>query len=183
MVQKIRYHVVHFLINRELRNTRRIRQASGLNDCREVGLLFLLGNEAVYRRVNSLIYRFTEEGKEVHALGIYHDRVVPNYYLARLKVDLITKDKLSFLSIPKRTDAVNSFLARPFDMLIDLTLNTDLATAYLAAFSRARFKIGPYHEDMVKVYDFMMKMPGSSSFNDYVDTLTTYLSSLNTTKS
>ncbi len=182
MFQAIRYRVVHFLIDRALKRSVRKRAALNLNDCRHVGILFALENEEIYRKVNSLIFNLTEQHKTVSAIGLLPGNTVPNYYLAKLKIDLIGKKDINLLGVPV-TDAVKRFTGQSFDILIDLSLGDHLALDYIAAVSLARFKTGPFRDDMVKVFDFMIKHPENGSFNDFYHTMFEYLTSINTSRS
>ncbi len=182
MLQKLRYRAVHFMINRELARNQRQKQAFSLSQSKNVGILFSLDNEEMYRRINRLIYQLTEEKKQVEAIGYLPGKTVPNYYLAKLRIDLISQKKLNLLGFPPK-EAIRDFVARPFDLLLDLTMEECLATDYIAALSKAHFKTGRYRDDMVKVFDFMIKMPEDGGFVDYFESLLEYLGSLNTIKS
>ncbi|MFP4471635.1 MAG: DUF6913 domain-containing protein [Bacteroidales bacterium] len=182
MFQALRHRIIHFLIDRELKRTHRQRAAISLNGCQHVGILFSLDNEEMYRRINSLIYRLTEEKKQVRAMGLLPGKTVPNYYLAKLKIDLIGRKDINLLGIPT-TGAVKEFMEAPFDILLDFSISHQPALDYIAGMSKAAFKTGSYREEMVKVYDFMIKMPEQGTFNQFYDSMLAYLTSLNTSRS
>ena len=75
--------------------------------------------------------------------------------MAKLKIDVFTKKHLNLFGIPKGS-FVKEFITNDFDILLDLNTSKYYPLIFLAGASRARFKVGMYEKELVKIFDFMI---------------------------
>jgi hypothetical protein len=179
MLHFLRSYIIHFLINRELKTLNRSKQVVNLFNARSIGIIYALESETIYHAVNALVSQLTKAGAEVKIIGYIPAKVIPNYYLATLKMDILTKKDISLPGIPKKS-FVEKFIQEEFDLLIDLSATGYLSLDYIAGCSHANFKAGRYREKMVNVFDFMIKKPEEMEQQKFFETMITYLRTINT---
>ena len=122
---------------------------------RTVGILFdandTKGREAVigYRQ------QLQESGITVSLFGYFNSKVDGITF----PFDFIDIRDLSFAYLPEG-DRVRQFISTPFDVLINLDTQMHKPMSYMAAASRALFKIGPAQGDH-NHYDLMIATEGN----------------------
>jgi hypothetical protein len=181
MFRKIRKWIVHFLINREIRRNIRVKRHLDFDKVRSVGIVFLLEDENRFNQLNRLVKGLIAKGKEVKMLGYFPGKIVPNFFIQKLKIDLITKKDINLFGLPK-SEKAKVFIQNEFDILIDFTAEEVLIADYICGISRAHFKVGRYREEMVRVFDFMIKTTETMDYDTFIKATIDYLSILNTTK-
>jgi hypothetical protein len=169
------------LISREIRRNTRIKRHLDFDKVRTVGVLFLLEDEAHFNQLNRLVKGLIEKGKEVKMLGYFPGKIIPNFFIQKLKIDLITNKEINLFGLPK-SEKAKAFIQQGFDVLIDFTTDEVSVIDYICGMSQAHFKTGRYRNDMVKVFDLMIRNKQGTDFNTFIKTTIEYLSILNTTK-
>lgn len=181
MLEYIRRWILHYLINREIRKETRVKRHVDFKDIRSVGVLFLLGDENEFKQLDKLIKKLIDQGKDVKMVGFFPEKIIPYFFIQKLKIDIFTKKDTNLLGFPK-SEAVKEFIEQDFDILIDLTVDDILSIDYISGMSRAGFKAGRYRDEMMKVFDLMIRKPQDMSFEAYINSMIGYISILNTKK-
>ena len=119
---------------------------------RSIGILFEATDAADREVVLAFAEQLRETGAEVWPLGFINSKVDGITF----RFDFIDLTQLSFAWLPKG-EHVRKFIATPFDVLINLDTNTHRPLNYIAAASKALFKIGPAQGDHSH-YDLMIEM-------------------------
>jgi len=175
MFEKLKTRLTLHLIEREIQKQKRIKKAINLESAKKIGVLFNLKDEQVVSYVDDFISKQADSGKIVYAICYLPEKKIPEYYLAKLKVDVIQPKDLSILGIPN-TPRTKDFINNDFDILLDLSLDDEPQLDYIATMSIAGFKVGRYRKSMVKVFDLMIKKREDMDFKDYYKSLLQYLS-------
>ncbi|MBE0639059.1 MAG: hypothetical protein IH598_11115 [Bacteroidales bacterium] len=179
MLHFIRSYIIRFLIQRELKTFTRTKKVVNLAQASSIGIIFSLESEEEYQYINSISSKLIQAGKDVKIIGFIPDKVIPNYYLAKLKMDIFTKKELNFLGICKKP-IVERFINEEFDLLVDLSPVDYLSLDYISGCSHANFKTGRFRENMIDVFDFMIKKPEEMSNKTFFETVVNYLRTINT---
>ena len=179
MIQYIRSYIVHYLIRRALASLTRTKRVVNLAEASTIGILFSLTDEQDYHYINSIVNQLIASGKEVKTIGFLPQKQIPNYYIAKLKMDIITPKDVNWLGISKKP-FVESFIQEEFDLLIDLNAGDCLALDYISGLSHANFKTGRYSEKMIQVFDFMIKRSEGMESKRFSETVIGYLRTINT---
>ena len=178
MLKHFKNTIIQFLIKRQLANTKLPGRQVSLQTSKNVGIVAYLDTK---ERLNELVNfkkRIETYGTRVKAIAYVPYGVVPDYFNTQMQTDVFSRRQVNILGIPKG-DFVRNFLTHDFDIFIDLTLEDHLPLTYLAGMTRARLKAGKYRENMLHVYDFMIKEQEGKSFGDFLFALKNYLSILN----
>ncbi|OQX76994.1 MAG: hypothetical protein B6D61_07910 [Bacteroidetes bacterium 4484_249] len=181
MLQYIRRWILHFLINREAHRNIRVKKHVDFKDVSSIGVLFLLGVEDEFDQIDRLVKELIALGKDVKMIGFFPDKIIPSFYIQKLKSDIITKKDINLFGFPKG-EVVREFIENDFDLLIDLTVDDIFPIDYISGMSRAGLKAGRFRDDMVKVFDIMISKPQDMGFGAYINSMIGYISILNKTK-
>jgi hypothetical protein len=74
---------------------------------------------------------------------------------------------------------VKDFIARDFDLLIDLSLQDSLPLRYIAGLSMSLCRVGRFSEKNTDYYDFMIDIPQAATLKEYIRQITHYLTLIN----
>ncbi len=88
----------------------------------------------------------TQKKIEVSVLGYVHSKKLIDHYLYRKGFDFFTKNNLNWYNRPK-SDTVEDFMKKPYDILINLSLERYYPIQYVLALSPSTFKVGKYFEE------------------------------------
>jgi hypothetical protein len=69
-----------------------------------------------------------------------------DHYLYRKGFDFFTRKQLNWFFKPQ-SENVDAFIKKPFDLLIDLSLDNPFPLKYIITFSEAKFKAGRYSDN------------------------------------
>ena len=178
MINYLRNFIVHLKIQREQRNLFRTKKVVNLTEASTIGILFLMESEEDYDYINSLVLQLNTKGKAVSIIAYLPMKQIPNYYLAKLKMDILTSKDLNLLGICKKP-FVESFIQKDFDLLIDLSAGDILPLNYISGYSHANFKTGCFTQKMVEVFDFMIKNTDGMESREFAETMVSYLRTIN----
>lgn len=175
MFEKIKARLTGHLIEREIRKQKRVKKAINLESAKRIGILFNLIDENVVRYVDSFISKLAESGKVVQAICYLPHKNIPDYYLSKLKIDVIQSKDLNFFGIPN-TQRAKDFIKQEYDILLDMSLIDEPSLEYIATMSHATFKVGRYRQNMIRVFDLMIRKSEDMDYKDYYKSLFQYLS-------
>ncbi len=178
MFAKIKSYFIHFLINREMKLQKRTKRVVNLAKAKSLGIVFAMETEDDYLFISRFINQPEIDNQKVKVIGYLPEKTIPNYYIPKLKMDLITKKEINFFEKPKRA-IVEDFIKKKFDLLVVFSANDHLPIDYIAGRSHANFKAGYYKDEMVKVFDLMIKKNERMNKYTFYQTIINYLNDIN----
>lgn len=145
----------NFLHERAMRKYRE----TNLNGAREdlftqishVGILFDANESQDRDAVLDYAERLRAEGIKVWLFGYFNSKIEG----VTFKFDYIDLSQLNFSFLPKG-EKIKAFIETPFDLLINLDTSVHAPLNYVAAASKAQFKIGPSKGNAMH-YDLMIE--------------------------
>lgn len=176
--QNIRERLGNFFLNKELKKIVRQPHAVNLLEAQTVGILFDSSNAEDYDLVIKYVNYLKEMKKKVKAIGFFSSSYQPPKTHSKLEYDFFTKKDLNFFMKPV-DPFINNFIEEQPDILIDLNLYNRLPLRFIAARSKAKFKIGVYDMDNKDLYDLMIETDDSKSFKYFLRNVDTYLLMIN----
>lgn len=114
-----------------------------------------------------------QKNKKVVMLGYINDKKSESSELMKL----FNKASLNWYKIPKNKE-VDDFLAKDLDVLIAVHTKENLPLQYIAAHSKAKFRIGPFIEKSQMSYDWMIHCDADSNLENYLKQVTFYLENI-----
>ncbi len=175
MKKTIRSKIANYLFRREFSTHNRIQKSVGFNDARSIGILYDSTNERNYDIIKKYVKELREiYKKDVLALGYYDKKELPNDRFAKLGLDFFTRKSLNWHYKPI-APIVKNFMAKDFDILIDLHTSNSIIFRYVAASTKAKFKIGKYSRLAAPFYDFMISINESVTLPQFIEQINHYL--------
>lgn len=155
-IKKIKSKVLRRKTLGDSEKSTRQKKLQSWDAIKTIGILYRVPEEADYVRFTNFIARFQADKKEVRTLGLLKTKMIPHYCYPRLAFDYFTPKELNWFGKPGGPK-VNDFIATEFDILVNLDLTGDTVFDYIIGVSKARLKCGFYREDVVPLYDFMIR--------------------------
>ncbi len=143
------------LLTREIRQIVRSGMPVSFQAARSIGILYDATTEKIYELIKHRVKEIRAQQKEVHTLGFFNHKELPPMRFAKLGMDFFTTRSLNWKLQPSGV-VVHNFMACPFDILIVLHSEDHLPIRYIAAHSKARFKIGRYDVCNQSICDMMI---------------------------
>ncbi len=178
MFQKIKSYIIHYLIGREMKQHQRTRRVVSPEKAVSIGVVFAMESEDDYQFINKLVHQPAFANRDFKVIGYVPEKDIPNFYMAKLKMDIFTKRDINIFDIPRKP-VIEEFILSKFDLLIEFSGNNHLPLDYIAGRSHAHFKAGRHRENMVKVFDFMVKKNDDMLNSAFYKTLMDYLQTIN----
>ena len=171
MLDKIRHTIQSLVLKIKLkRHTREIAMSS-MNAAKTVGVVCLVDKETNWNEIKKVIKEFQEKGAKVEVMGVFYGNVKPLWYIETLNVTLCTDKELGLTQIP------TGMHVREF-VLINFSIKEAFAPFYLAALSKARFKIALDSDKNRNHFDMLLKLE-DINMEEYQKQLIHYLSKIN----
>ncbi len=146
-----------FLLRRALKSLKRRRRVIGYEKARLLALLYNTPEDDQPAFLNRLVNQLQTEGKTVDAVGFFNNRIIPENVNPSPPVRLCHKNDFAWTMRPK-TAFLKDFVAREYDILIDLSSSEAYQMKYLAALSPAMYKVGANHPDFIDIYDLIINV-------------------------
>ena len=145
------------------------RSSVVLENAGSVGLLF----DATSLDERNIVLGFADQlkkkGKQVKLLG-YFDTKLKSSDFAFKHFD---KKRLDWALRPKR-EVMEDFSSQPFDLLINLSKKAIAPLDYIAAHSKAKFRVGPFIENTF-CYDLMIEHDEEKGLEPFLEQVLHYL--------
>jgi hypothetical protein len=150
------------LLSQHLRQHPYPRHSVNFDQAHWIGILF----DATELPTRDIVLRFVDQlrktGKSVKALGFVDTRAE----LENFTFGAFNRKNLDWLKRPSG-DAVTEFLHQPFDILLNLSMKENLALEYIAALSKAHYRVGAF-SGATHCYELMIDLPASHKLPDLI---------------
>lgn len=159
--------------------SRRVK-VTNFAEATSVGIIYKEKNESFYVLVKQYVKYLKEEHgiRDILALAYVEDRNVPFWQVHKLEFDYFCKTDLDWRRKPVSLE-VDNFVAKSFDILIDLSLEDHAPLMHILAKSKAKFKVGAYHDAKAELFDMMVDLGPNNTFDQYIHKLNHFLTILN----
>jgi len=130
---------------------------------KSAAVLFDASKQQELSAVRKYIKELENKGLKVDALGYENAKEISDFNQAHANIIYISNKELNWYLKPNSEDAL-AFMEKPFDILIDLSTETEFSIQYLVALSKAQFKVGCVKtaknpkEKEINYYDFMLQL-------------------------
>lgn len=179
MFNHLKKSLIFFIIKRNFHKTRVAGVKMSLHKARSIGIIAVIDSKERLDRIVNLKKNIESYGPKVLCTAYIPLKAIPDYFNTQMQVNVFSKKDVNVMGIP-RGQHVKDFLSREYDILVDLTYDDCLPLIYIAGMTRAGVKAGKYREDMVKVYDFMIREKETRDYGDFIFSMKNYLSKINT---
>lgn len=129
-----------------LKNMPRKMESCNIDEAKSIGILFNATHQVSFEIVKELVKNLSGKKKSIAVLGYVNSKHLIDHYLYRKGFDFFTRSHLNWYYKPKN-ESVSAFIKKPFDLLLNLSLDNPYPVKYILACSAAKFKAGMYHEN------------------------------------
>lgn len=172
--RRIQRYLLDFEIKKELIRSDRDKKFSSFEKSRTIGIIYKVGEEKDQIEFSAFVSKIQLKKKEVKALGIIKYKDIPHYCYPKLSYDYVTTRNINLIKKPTG-DKVTDFINKDFDILINFDTTDDPTLNYIAAFSKAKCKVGVFSETYKDIYDMMINIETDCSFNELSEHYLKYL--------
>jgi len=161
---KLREWAHQYALDRSI-NQKKISKKQISSSYKSIGIVYDATDAIHIDQVRKFEKKLAQKGFKVKVLAFFEDKL-PHENFAHKNFSL---NDLNWFSHPK-SDLVDTFIAQPFDILINLYQEINFPIEYIAAHSISSLKIGPYTKRYY-CYDVMMH----SKYNKTLENLITLI--------
>lgn len=147
------------------------RQPVSFKGSKTVGLLFDATEPWKLDIIKNYVQKLTKQEKKVTVLAFFNDKQKRDHYLYKF----FNREQLDKTLIPNTSD-VKDFIDKPFDILINLSLEELVSLEYIAALSKAHLRIGP-STDKLYCYDLMIDV-GNENLDFFIAQIDYFLNTV-----
>lgn len=172
---KIRRQTHQYFLEKELTGHGVKHQSVNFENAKTIGILFEAGKLEDRTTVLSFAKKLKAQGKKVKLMAFLKSQPKNQNFV----FEHFNKKDLDWTWRPKN-DRIDSFIKKPFDILINLSTSKHPALDYIAAFSHAKFRVGPFTEKTY-CYELMLETGENKDLNSYITQITFFLTKMKTT--
>ncbi len=184
MIKKIKNTIANYILKSELKSLHREIKSTkfNFNEIKTVGILFDASNSEDFDIVKRYVVFLREHLKKVKVIGYFNAKEIPGLTYSKLEYDFFSNKELNWFGKPSAAIFKN-FMEEKYDLLIDLNVHDHFSLKYIAAFSKASFKVGKYDENNTAVYDMMIDADNTENIKYFLRQVDTYITMLNKVES
>ncbi len=169
-MQKIRSYFHKLFLSRKIKAHSHPHENVSMQEAVNIGILYYAGNEQEIQSVKDYTKLLRSNGKKVSLLG-YIEKVGKGQ---KLNFAHFTSQDLNWYLRPTGKK-VNDFIKKDWDILINAHQGDCSPLEYITSFSKARFRVGNFHDKKTHCYDLMIQMKKGDNHNDYLDQIDHFL--------
>lgn len=152
--ERIKAFIGNHILGKKLRNQKRSVMVCNLKNAQNIGILYNATEYVSFEIIKEFTKQLSQNNSNVSILGYVDSKKLIDHYLYRKGFDFFSRNDLNWYYRPISAVA-EAFIKKPFDLLIDLSLETCYPIQYIAALSPATFKVGKFSPDE-KYLDLMI---------------------------
>lgn len=172
------YNIQRYFFNRALAEAISTQQHKhtviNLRDAKTIGILYNSSNPDN----DIIITRFTEQlkrdAKTVEILGFVDDKKVDH----KADILVMNSNHINWCMVPSDEKPL-TFATKNFDLLLCCFTEEILPLEYIAALSKARWRVGVYNERKTTLYDMMVNLDGKIDLNYLLQQMIIFLNKIN----
>lgn len=178
LIQNIKNTVGNYFLSGEVKALKRDKMFVNMQDAKTVGIIFDATDNSNFELVKKYITYLREMKKRVKAIGYYDQKTIPAMAYSKLEYDFFCQKDLTWYNSPNSI-YVKNFMDDKFDVLLDLNLGDIFPLRYIAALSKANFKVGKKSERNNSIFDLMIETDEKKGLKYFLKNIDTYLFIIN----
>jgi hypothetical protein len=173
LFHKIKRWFFYRVLRQNEEETNRIPKIFNIDSAKTLGIIYDASTSESTSLVTTFANTLKNKDKKVVMLGYINDKKSESSELMKL----FNKTSLNWYKIPSNKE-VDDFLAKDIDVLVAVHTKESLPLQYIAAHSKAKFRIGPFIEKSKSSYDWMIHCTSDTNLDSYLKQVSFYLESI-----
>ncbi len=166
-IDTFRNAIADYRFRREVTENKNGHETVNFDAAKNIGLLYDATEPGNFEIVKEYVKDIRSRQKEVLALGYVNKKVLPMNQFAQLGLDFFTRKNLNWQLFPVSKE-VSNFIKEPFDIVLNLSDNNIFPLRYIAAVSKARFRVGRFDISSVPCYDMMIEAKPETELKQFI---------------
>lgn len=181
--KNIKLSLANQALKQELKTAAIVRKPSqfSFDNVKTVGIIFDATNAEDFDIVKRYVVYLREHQKKVKVMGFFSKKEIPALTYSKLEYDFFTIKELNWMGTPNSV-VIRNFIHEEYDLLIDLNIHDHFPLKYIAALSKATFKVGKFNENDIEIYDMMIDADNTKTVKYFLRQIDTYITMLNKTE-
>ena len=164
-------------IKNDAKNNSRKKVAVNIDEAKTIGIAFEFTTNEDFELLKKYVLYLRELKKKVKAIGYYSTKEEPNISYSKVDYDFFGKKSHNWYGKP--TDhIVTNFIEEEYDIFLDLNVHDESVLTYIAAMSKAKFKLGRFEEGDY-IHDMLFESPKEKGLKFFLRQVDTYLAMIN----
>lgn len=180
IIKNIKEKLAALYLKLELKDHVRDRMPNkfSFNQAKTVGIIFDATNAEDFELIKRYVQFLRESRKKVKVLGYYPSKRIPEMTYSKLEYDFFSQKEINWLGKPSAM-VIQNFISEEYDVLLDLNIHDHFPLKYVAALSKATFKVGKYSLQDVDIYDMMIDSDNTKTLKYFLRQVDVYITMLN----
>jgi hypothetical protein len=141
--ERIKAFIGARVLEKKLRNRQRPVTVCNIEHAQNIGILYNATEYVSFEIIKEFTKKLSQNNSAVSILGYVDSKKLIDHYLYRKGFDFFSRNDLNWYYKPV-SEVTEAFIIKPFDILIDLSLETSYPVQYIVALSPATFKVGKF---------------------------------------
>jgi len=172
LFKKLRLKIGKRILRKRLRKISRSCALFNFDNAHSVGVIFKAEDNKQIEIIRNFLQYLTEKKNNICAIGFVDNKRIPDFLMLKKGYNFFCRKDLNIYFLPNNP-LVSDFLSKPFDILIDLSLEKHLALDYIVSMSNAKFKIGPLKQNRHS-YDLMIDIKSTAGVEPLIENIKHY---------
>lgn len=173
-IEDIKNNIGKWQLKREIKAKRVKRKRIAFADVEHIGIVYNAEKKEDEQLVAQYAQQLRREGKKVFTLGYVHLPQLPPTKKFLLNSEFFWKEKLNGINLPIK-GKIGQFLQVEFDLLLNLYVEPLLPMQAVAAYSNAKYRVGPNLDDGLDYYDLIVDIGDKKELNELIVQIDFYL--------
>ncbi len=175
LFKNLRLKIGKLILSKNVARKKREVYYSNFKNVRNIGIVWDASRPAEFTSLNRFHQKMQDIKIDVTILGYFPGKNLPDQYTAIRYLRCIKKDELNSFYHPDSVEA-RSFINNQFDILIDINFENLVPLLYVTSLSRARLKVGLFHNSATESpFDLMMEIKNPVEIDTYLIQVIQYL--------
>ena len=167
-----------YFLKKEASGLYRKKEAINFATAKNIGILFDATDAEGFELVKKYIKFLKDSKKRVRSIGFYNAKEIPELQYSKLEYDFFTKKQVNWHFKPS-DPLIKNFVEEEFDILINFTVHKCLPLVYIAALSKAKFKIGKHFPKYEMYYDLLLDVEEGKGLKYFMRNVDVYMNMIN----
>lgn len=177
-MKALKKKIARYILQKEaLQSRKQQREAVAYSKAVKIGIVFNATEAADRKLVEQLREQLNREGKEVAVYGFVDAKEFPQELVFKPGTDFFNRKNIRWTGIPQQATA-DVITSLPLDYFIGLFSGNEIPLLYLAARTKAKYRIGLYNEQNTQFFDFMIDLKNDPPLKKLIETTLHYLKNL-----
>lgn len=183
ILKNIKLSLANRALKQELKSASIVRKPSqfSFDKIKTVGIIFDATNAEDFDIVKRYVVYLREHQKKVKVMGFFSKKEISALTYSKLEYDFFTIKELNWMGTPDSV-VIRNFILEEYDLLIDLNIHDHFPLKYIAALSKAAFKVGKFNENDIEIHDMMIDADNTKTVKYFLRQIDTYITMLNKTE-